>query len=155
MLAILAGNALVVKAPRSSPLSVLFVYRDVLAPILERHGAPPGTLNLFTGNTGGILRSWVESPLVDDILFFGDSAAGLKLGQRCFARSMSTESRTLSKSSASPPTSLNRSGIPSANESSVMPFTIYATFALVTSIAARWSRCARRAIASASTNQLA
>jgi acyl-CoA reductase-like NAD-dependent aldehyde dehydrogenase len=83
VLAILAGNALVVKAPRSSPLSVLFVYRDVLAPILERHGAPPGTLNLFTGNTGGILRSWVESPLVDDILFFGDSAAGLKLGEEC------------------------------------------------------------------------
>jgi acyl-CoA reductase-like NAD-dependent aldehyde dehydrogenase len=83
VLAILAGNALVVKAPRSTPLSVMFIYRDILAPILERHGAPPGTLNLISGNTGGILPNWVSSPLVDAILFFGDSAAGLKLGEEC------------------------------------------------------------------------
>lgn len=42
VLAIMAGNALVVKAPRSSPLSVMFIYRDLLAPILERHGRRPG-----------------------------------------------------------------------------------------------------------------
>lgn len=83
VLALLAGNTLVVKAPRSSPLSVMFVYRDILAPILEKHGAPSGTLNLICGNTEGVLRSWVSSPLVDDILFFGDSAAGLKLGEEC------------------------------------------------------------------------
>ncbi|MEU6063957.1 MULTISPECIES: aldehyde dehydrogenase family protein [Streptomyces] len=81
--ALLAGNAIVVKAPRSSPLSVMFLFRDLLAPILERHGAPPGTLNVVCGNAGGILRSWVTSPLVDDILFFGDSDAGLKLGEEC------------------------------------------------------------------------
>ncbi|MFI0235894.1 aldehyde dehydrogenase family protein [Streptomyces sp. NPDC016845] len=83
--ALLVGNAVVVKAPRSSPLGVMFVFRDVLAPILERHGAPPGTLNVVCGNAGGILRSWVSSPLVDDILFFGDSEAGLKLGEECLA----------------------------------------------------------------------
>jgi acyl-CoA reductase-like NAD-dependent aldehyde dehydrogenase len=83
VLSLLAGNALVVKAPRSAPLSVLFVYRDILAPILEEHGAPPGTLNLICGNTGGILRNWTSNPLVDDILFFGDSTAGLKLGEEC------------------------------------------------------------------------
>ncbi|WP_131746717.1 aldehyde dehydrogenase family protein [Frankia sp. Cppng1_Ct_nod] len=83
VLAILAGNALVVKAPRSSPLSVMFVYRDILAPILERRGAPPGTLNLISGNARNILQTWTRSPLVDDILFFGDSAAGLKLGEEC------------------------------------------------------------------------
>lgn len=83
VLAVLAGNALVVKAPRSSPLSVMFVYREIFAPILERHGAPAGTLNLISGAGGGILRTWTESPLVDDILFFGDSPAGLKLGQDC------------------------------------------------------------------------
>jgi acyl-CoA reductase-like NAD-dependent aldehyde dehydrogenase len=82
-LALLAGNAIVVRAPRSAPLSVMFIFRDVLAPILERHGAPSGTLNLISGAGPGILRSWVSSPLVNDILFFGDSAAGLKLGEEC------------------------------------------------------------------------
>lgn len=81
--AILAGNALVVKAPRSAPLSVMFVYRELLAPILERHGAPPGTLNVISGNTNSILRGWLDSPLVDDILFFGDSTVGLALGEEC------------------------------------------------------------------------
>jgi acyl-CoA reductase-like NAD-dependent aldehyde dehydrogenase len=81
--ALLAGNAIVVKAPRSSPLSVMFLFRDILAPILERHGAPPGTVNVICGAAGGLLRNWVDSPLVDDILFFGDSPAGLKLGEEC------------------------------------------------------------------------
>lgn len=85
VMALLVGNAIVVKAPRSCPLAVMFIYRDVLAPILEKHGAPAGTLNLISGNTGPILRSWVDSKLVDDILFFGDSPAGLKLGQDCLA----------------------------------------------------------------------
>lgn len=80
VLAVMAGNALVVKAPRSTPLSVMFVYRDLLAPVLERLGAPPGTLNLISGDTRRILRTWLGSPDVDDILFFGDSPTGLKLG---------------------------------------------------------------------------
>jgi acyl-CoA reductase-like NAD-dependent aldehyde dehydrogenase len=83
LLSLLAGNTLVIKAPRSMPLSVMFVYRDILAPILEEHGAPAGTLNLICGNAGAILRNWTSSPLVDDILFFGDSTAGLKLGEEC------------------------------------------------------------------------
>ncbi|MDQ2838432.1 MAG: aldehyde dehydrogenase family protein [Actinomycetota bacterium] len=83
VLAILAGNAIVVKAPRSAPLSVMFVFREILAPILDKYGAPAGTLNLISGNTAAILRNWVSSPLVDDILYFGDSPSGLKLGQEC------------------------------------------------------------------------
>jgi acyl-CoA reductase-like NAD-dependent aldehyde dehydrogenase len=83
MLALLVGNAIVVKAPRSAPLAVMFIYRDLLAPILDKHGAPPGTMNLICANAGTILRSWVNSPMVDDILFFGDSPAGLKLGEEC------------------------------------------------------------------------
>ena len=83
VLALMSGNALVVKAPRSSPLSVMYIYRELLAPILERHGAPPGTLNLITGNASAVLRTWLASPLVNDILYFGDSATGLKLGEDC------------------------------------------------------------------------
>lgn len=83
VMAALAGNAIVVKAPRSTPLSVMFVYRDLLAPALERHGAPPGTLNLISGDTRSVLRSWLNSPAVDDVLFFGDSNTGLKVGMDC------------------------------------------------------------------------
>ncbi len=86
VLALLAGNTLVVKAPRSCPLGVFYVYREILAPILDRHGAPPGTLNIVSGNSSQILQDWVESPLVNDILFFGDSQSGLKVGEACFSR---------------------------------------------------------------------
>ena len=81
--AIVSGNALVVKAPRSTPLSVMFLCRDIVAPILERHGAPPGTLNLISGDTKQILRQWITSPLVDDVMFFGDSTVGIKIGVDC------------------------------------------------------------------------
>lgn len=83
ILALLAGNAIVVKAPRSSPLAVMFLFRDILAPILEKHGAPPGTMNLVCGNAGSMLRSWVDSPLVNDLMYFGGSATGLRLGEEC------------------------------------------------------------------------
>src|SRR5438270_11837575 len=78
--AIAAGNALVVKAPRSTPLSVMFLYREIVAPILDRHGAPTGTLNIISGETKQILRQWTTSPLADDVMFFGDSTVELKLG---------------------------------------------------------------------------
>lgn len=83
--ALLAGNALVVKAPRSTPLSVMFLYREIVAPILERHGAPRGTLNIISGDSRRILRQWIASPLVDDIMFFGDSTVGLRIGADCVA----------------------------------------------------------------------
>jgi acyl-CoA reductase-like NAD-dependent aldehyde dehydrogenase len=83
ILALLAGNTIVMKAPRSTPLAVMFLFRELLAPILEKHGAPPGTLNLVCGNANSLLRNWVSNPLVDDIVFFGGSASGLKLGEEC------------------------------------------------------------------------
>lgn len=84
-LALLAGNALVVKAPRSTPTGVMFLYREIAQPVLERHGAPPGTLNLISGDTRRILKQWLASPHVDDVLFFGSSTSGLRFGSECFA----------------------------------------------------------------------
>ena len=84
-LALLAGNALVVKVPRSTPTGVMFLYREIVQPILERHGAPPGTLNLVSGDTQSILKGWLSSPDVDDVLFFGSSNSGLRFGADCFA----------------------------------------------------------------------
>jgi len=83
MYALAAGNTLVVKAPRSTPLSVMFLYHDIVQPILERHGAPAGTLNIISGDTRQILKQWIRSPLVNDVMFFGDSAVGIKVGSDC------------------------------------------------------------------------
>jgi acyl-CoA reductase-like NAD-dependent aldehyde dehydrogenase len=84
-LALLAGNAIVVKVPRSTPTGVMFLYREIVQPVLERHGAPPGTLNLVCGDSQRILRRWLRSPHVDDVLFFGSSNSGLRFGGECFA----------------------------------------------------------------------
>ncbi|HEX8648100.1 MAG TPA: aldehyde dehydrogenase [Thermoleophilaceae bacterium] len=84
--ALLPGNALVVKAPKSSPLGVMYLYHELVLPVCRRHGLPPGTVNLVSGNTNRILREWLDSPLVDDVMFFGDSQTGLRVGQDCVAR---------------------------------------------------------------------
>lgn len=84
--ALMAGNTLVVKAPRTTPLGVYFLYREIIAPVLEDLGAPPGTMNIVCGNAQGVLRQWLNSPLVDDIMFFGDSSVGLQVGQDCVQR---------------------------------------------------------------------
>jgi acyl-CoA reductase-like NAD-dependent aldehyde dehydrogenase len=84
-LALLAGNALVVKVPRSAPLGVMFVYREIVQPVLERHGVPPGTLSLVSGYTRKILREWLQSDHVDDVLYFGSSESGLRFGTECYA----------------------------------------------------------------------
>jgi acyl-CoA reductase-like NAD-dependent aldehyde dehydrogenase len=84
-LALLAGNTLVVKVPRSTPTGVMFLYREIVQPVLERHGAPPGTLNLISGDTQQVLKQWLASPHVDDVMFFGSSNSGLRFGADCFA----------------------------------------------------------------------
>lgn len=77
---LVAGNALVVKAPRSCPFGVMYVYRDIIVPILEDIGAPPGVLNLVCGTSSKIMARWMDSPLVDDIFFFGSSERGIQIG---------------------------------------------------------------------------
>lgn len=85
IMALLAGNAIIVKAPRSTPMTVMHIYRNIVAPILDRHGAPSGTLNLVSGDSQQIMRDWLASPLVNDILFFGGSDVGLSVGRDCAA----------------------------------------------------------------------
>jgi acyl-CoA reductase-like NAD-dependent aldehyde dehydrogenase len=83
---LVAGNSLVVKAPRSSPYGVMFAWREIVAPILEDLGAPPGTLSLVCGTPQKILAQWLDSPLVDDIFFFGGSERGIQIGMDAAAR---------------------------------------------------------------------
>jgi acyl-CoA reductase-like NAD-dependent aldehyde dehydrogenase len=83
--AIMAGNALVVRAPRSAPLGVMYVMRDLVAPVLDEVGAPPGTLNLLCGDPAAMISRWLASPHVDDIMYFGSSENGLRFQERCVA----------------------------------------------------------------------
>ncbi len=82
---IMAGNALVVRAPRSAPLGVMYVLHEVVRPVLEEVGAPPGTLNVVCGDPVPLLSAWVDSPHVDDIMYFGSSENGVRFQERCVA----------------------------------------------------------------------
>jgi acyl-CoA reductase-like NAD-dependent aldehyde dehydrogenase len=88
--ALVAGNTLVVKAPRSTPYGVMYAWRSIVAPILEELGAPPGTVNIVCGHPRQVLAGWLESPLVDDIFFFGSSENGLQLERDAVARGKKT-----------------------------------------------------------------
>ncbi|MFF3767024.1 aldehyde dehydrogenase family protein [Streptomyces sp. NPDC001922] len=83
--AMMAGNSLVVRAPRSAPLGVMYVLHEVVAPVLEELGAPGGTLNVVCGDPAPVLSAWLDSPLVDDVMYFGSSEAGIRFQNRCVA----------------------------------------------------------------------
>ena len=85
LMALLAGNALVIKAPKTAPLGVMYLFREVALPVLEAHDVPAGAINLVCGYSKRILSAWVESPHVDDIMFFGESRAGLRFSHDCIA----------------------------------------------------------------------
>ncbi|WP_084691984.1 aldehyde dehydrogenase family protein [Parafrankia elaeagni] len=86
VLALMAGNAVVVRAPRSIALSTMFLLRELVVPLLDELGAPPGTLNVICGKPAQMLDRWLEHPQVNDILYFGGSEAGLRFEQECVAR---------------------------------------------------------------------
>lgn len=82
--ALLGGNSLIVKPPLKSPISTLFLWRDIVNKALKANGAPPGTLNTILGNSEIIMNEWIISPYVNDIFFIGDSKIGLDIGNRAF-----------------------------------------------------------------------
>jgi acyl-CoA reductase-like NAD-dependent aldehyde dehydrogenase len=81
--ALMAGNAVVVRAPRSAPLGVMFLLREFVVPVLEELGAPPGVLGFYCSRPGPAMRGWLESPLVDDIFYIGGVQKGLELQRDC------------------------------------------------------------------------
>lgn len=83
---LMAGNAVVVRAPRSIALSTLYILSGLAMPLLEKMGAPPGTLNVICGSPQKTLDRWLEHPAVNDIIYFGGSAEGLRFEQECLAR---------------------------------------------------------------------
>jgi acyl-CoA reductase-like NAD-dependent aldehyde dehydrogenase len=83
--AVMGGNSLVIRAPRSGPLGVMYVMQEIVAPALEQVDAPPGTLNVVCGDPGPMLASWLASPEVDDVIYFGSSENGGKFESQCMA----------------------------------------------------------------------
>lgn len=81
-----AGNSLVLKAPRSSPFGVMWLWCHVIAPLLDQFGAPPGTLNVVCGWPHILVSQWLDSDDVDDILFIGSSERGLTLEIDCLTK---------------------------------------------------------------------
>jgi acyl-CoA reductase-like NAD-dependent aldehyde dehydrogenase len=86
VLVLMAGNTVVVRAPRSIALSTMYTLRELVAPLLAEQGAPPGTLNVICGQPRQVIDRWLAHPLVEDIFYFGGSEEGLRLERECLAR---------------------------------------------------------------------
>ncbi|GGL06150.1 putative aldehyde dehydrogenase [Sphaerisporangium melleum] len=81
--ALLSGNTVVVRAPRSIPFGVMYALREIIAPALEEVGAPPGTLNVVCGPP--MMEDWLGSEHVDDIIYFGGVEKGMAFQRDCVA----------------------------------------------------------------------
>jgi acyl-CoA reductase-like NAD-dependent aldehyde dehydrogenase len=81
--ALLAGNAVVVRAARGVPLATTYALREVVVPVLEEFGAPPGTFNVLCGPP--MTRAWLNSPHVNDIVYVGGTEKGLAFEQAAVA----------------------------------------------------------------------
>lgn len=80
--ALAAGNAVVIRVPRSVPVSLSYLLAEILAPALADCHAPPGTLNVVCGDQPAIMRQWLASPAVSSIFYFGTSASGESVQRR-------------------------------------------------------------------------
>ncbi|MGV9674161.1 aldehyde dehydrogenase family protein [Nocardia sp. NPDC003482] len=83
--AVMAGNTVVMRAPRTVPLGVMYAMREVIAPALDEVGAPPGTLNVVCGQPAPILAAWLASPHVADLIHVGGVESGLRYQRECVA----------------------------------------------------------------------
>ncbi|MDT9682343.1 aldehyde dehydrogenase family protein [Streptomyces sp. TRM76323] len=82
---VLAGNALVVRLPRQAPIAAMYLLQRIAVPALADAGAPPGVLSALCTDPAQALDTWLASPLVDDVLYFGDSVRGEQLEKACLA----------------------------------------------------------------------
>lgn len=83
LLVLAAGNTLIVNAPPTAPLAVAFLYHELVAPLLERHGAPPGTLSVLCSPSRPAVRQWLGSPDCDDVFYYGPARHGARLAAEC------------------------------------------------------------------------
>ena len=83
--ALLAGNALVIKPPIKTPLSTLFLWKEIFHKAAQAYGAPDGLINLIVGDSKLFLDEWMQSKYINDIFFFGPSDLGLEIGKKAYA----------------------------------------------------------------------
>lgn len=83
--ALLGGNSVIVKPPLRMPISTMYLWHEIIWKTLRIFNAPNGTVNTIVGNSKLITDKWMESPLVNDIFFFGDSCTGIEIGSRAYA----------------------------------------------------------------------
>jgi len=83
VLSMIAGNAMVMKAPRSAPYAVAWAWRELVAPALVEVGAPEGVLAVVCGLPKVLLDQWLASDDVDAVMYFGGSDRGIEFGRRC------------------------------------------------------------------------
>lgn len=84
--ALLGGNAIIIKPPLKMPISTIFLWREVIYGALKKNGAPEGCVNIVVGNSKTFMEQWLESPLVNDLIYFGDSETGLEIGRQAYLK---------------------------------------------------------------------
>ncbi|MBI4208464.1 MAG: aldehyde dehydrogenase family protein, partial [Deltaproteobacteria bacterium] len=84
--ALLAGNSVIVKPPLRTPISTLYLWKNIIIEALEENGVNPGIVSLIIGDSSKILDKCMSSPKVNDIVYFGDSDSGLKIGLHAYAK---------------------------------------------------------------------
>ncbi|WP_050502822.1 aldehyde dehydrogenase family protein [Streptomyces monomycini] len=84
--AVMAGNCLVVRLSRQAPLAAMYLLQRIAAPVLASLGAPAAVLSALCAEPSATLTAWLDSPLVDDVFYFGDSTRGLRMQADCLAR---------------------------------------------------------------------
>ena len=80
--ALMVGNTVVVKAPRSAPLATAWFWRELVQPVLTEIEAPEGTINVICASPNDVLQSWLLSEDIDDLMYFGESNRGIEIGKR-------------------------------------------------------------------------
>ncbi|NKE71164.1 aldehyde dehydrogenase family protein [Candidatus Manganitrophus noduliformans] len=83
--ALLGGNTLIIKPPLRNPISTMYLWRKVIGDVLQSNKISPGVVNLIIGDSEGILKKWLASPKVSDIVYFGDSHTGLNIGSQIYS----------------------------------------------------------------------
>lgn len=84
--AMLAGNSVIFKPASTTPISGVHLLECV-----EKAGVPKGIINLITGPGGTAGNALVEHPLVDGIVFTGDTATGEVIMKRAGLKKMTME----------------------------------------------------------------
>jgi len=82
--ALLAGNAIIIKPPMSVPLSTIYFWKEIVYKALRKNNAPAGTVNIIIGNSHNLMEDWIKSPLINSIIYIGDSRKGIEIGKKIY-----------------------------------------------------------------------